>query len=100
MAHRQPTSLRSLLPSVLTRLSVQSGDMGAFFPVWRDVVGEVTARHCKPLALDGSTLVVRVESPRWAAALTAQEPEVLRALSERLGEGRIQAFVYRSVEPR
>jgi predicted nucleic acid-binding Zn ribbon protein len=98
MAQRVPTALRALLPNVLVRLSRESGDARPLSLVWADVVGEVTARHSRTLALDGKTLVVQVDSPRRAQALRLQEREILAGLVDRLGRGVITTLVYRAVE--
>jgi predicted nucleic acid-binding Zn ribbon protein len=98
MAQRAPTALRALLPNVLARLSRETGDARPLAVVWADVVGEVTSRHSRTVALDGKTLVVRVDSPRRAQALRMQEREILDGLAARLGAGTITSLVYRAVE--
>ncbi len=100
MAQHTPTALRGLLPNVLARLTRESGDASHLGPVWAEIVGAVTSLHSRPLALDGRTLVIRVDSPRWSQALQLQEADLLRRFAERLGEGVVTGFVYRSVEPK
>jgi hypothetical protein len=47
------------------------------------------------VALEGRTLVVEVESARWAGALEAQDAQIRSRLDERLGEGAVAQVVFR-----
>lgn len=85
MARRQMSSIRSLLPSVLTSLAKETGDARALGAVWEDAVGPAIARAARPRALRGSTLIVAVESARWATELEGRERELCERLGERLG---------------
>jgi predicted nucleic acid-binding Zn ribbon protein len=100
MARRAFSSARQLLPQVLLRLARDTQNASALKPVWAEAVGEVSARHSRPLFLDGRTLVVEVESPRWAAALQAEQAGILERLGQSLGEGSLAALVFRAVEPK
>jgi predicted nucleic acid-binding Zn ribbon protein len=95
MAQHSFSLARALLPRLLARLSRETGRGIHLRPVWKDVVGGVAARHSKPLALEGRTLIVEVESPRWAGALEAQDAQIRSRLDERLGEGAVGQVVYR-----
>jgi predicted nucleic acid-binding Zn ribbon protein len=96
MARHQFTPARALLPQLLTRLSKETGRGGHLKPVWEEIVGPVAARHSTPVGLAGKTLIVEVQTPRWAAALEAQDPEIRSRLDERLGAGAITQIAYRS----
>ncbi len=85
MARREMSSIRSLLPSVLASLAKETGDARALRAVWEDVVGPAIARAARPSALRGSTLVVSVESARWAKELEGRERELCERLAEKLG---------------
>lgn len=100
MSQHDFSPARALLPSVLAKLSRETGKASHLTPVWEDAVGPVSAKHSSPLSLEGTTLHVRVESPRWIAALQQQETEILSRLAERLGEGVVTALVFRAVEPK
>ena len=100
MAQHDFTPARNLLPSLLAKLSRESGTASHLMPVWSEAVGPVSAKHSTPTSLEGRTLFVRVESPRWVAALKGQEAEILARLAERLGEGTVTTLVYRAVEPK
>ena len=95
MAQHPFSIARALLPRILARLSRETGRGAHVKPVWDDIVGAVAARHSTPASLQGRTLVVEVESPRWAAALEAQDGEIRARLDERFGEGGIAHVVYR-----
>jgi predicted nucleic acid-binding Zn ribbon protein len=95
MAQHPFRPARALLPRVLARLSRETGRGAHFRPVWEDVVGTVAARHSTPVSLERGTLVVEVESPRWAAALEGQDAQVRARLDERLGEGAVTQVFYR-----
>lgn len=94
------TSAKDLLPSVLAKISRESGRAAHLGVVWADVVGAVTAKHTEPLALDGATLRLRVESPRWREAIAGQEAAILARLCERLGSDSVKRFQFVVVEPK
>ena len=52
------------------------------FGRWDEAVGPVEAVHCRPLSLDGPTLVVAVDESGWASALRSLGPQLLRRLEE------------------
>lgn len=100
MARSEFRKADALLPSVLGRLSKETGRAKHLRPVWAEVVGPVTALHAEPQWWDGQVLTVRVESPRWHAAVQEQEEAILARLAERLGQGAISALKYQVVEPK
>jgi predicted nucleic acid-binding Zn ribbon protein len=96
MAQHEFTSARTLLPNVLARLAKETGRAQSLGPVWNEVVGPVAARSTTLLWLEGTTLVVETENPRWSSALDEQRAYILARLAERLGEGVVKRIVYRS----
>lgn len=96
---REPTSTRTLLPSVLTRLARDSGTARALQPVWDQAVGVVIARCSRPLALHGKALTVGVTTPSWAEELRKREPELLARLAEHLGLGAVEHISLRVEHP-
>lgn len=100
MAQHQFTPARALLPQLLARLSRETGRGAHLKPVWDEIVGTVLARRSTPVGLSGKTLIVEVHTPRWAAALEAQDAEIRARLDERLGRGAITQIAYRSRSPR
>ena len=96
MAQHEFNDARTLLPNVLAKLARETGRAVTLGPVWNEVVGPVAARSTSPMWLEGTTLVVEAENPRWAKALDEQCVYILARLAERLGEGTVRRIVYRS----
>jgi predicted nucleic acid-binding Zn ribbon protein len=73
-------SLADMMGAVLK----QTGSAGAIAPIWARVVGEVIAKHTRPLRWEGKTLVIRCDADAWRAALEPEaalgEPHVTLAL--------------------
>ena len=90
----------ALLPQVLLRMARDRGEAGPLRPLWDEAVGEVSAKHSRPRWLENKTLVVEVESPRWAQALTAESEEILARLAQKLGAGAVTRLVFEAVEPK
>jgi len=71
----------------LDRLARSLSGVGAqplatVFTEWQVVVGETLAAHCRPLALDGTRLVIGVDEPAWATQVRFLETELLARLEE------------------
>jgi len=49
--------------------------------LWEEVVGEVAAGHCRPVAERAGALVVACDEAVWAAELELLAPEVLERLA-------------------
>ncbi|MBN8231914.1 DUF721 domain-containing protein [Corallococcus macrosporus] len=97
MARSEPKTLESLLPRVLARLAGESGRASSLTPLWVAAVGENIARHSRPHLLDGTTLVISVESAEWAQVLTRQADALCERLNEKLGPGRVKALTFQLV---
>ena len=94
MARRDPQTLDQLLPRVLARLAEQPGRGRSLGPVWKATVGEQIARHSRPHALEGTTLVIAVTSAEWAQTLSRQEASLREQLNTRLGPGAVASLVF------
>ncbi len=90
----------ALLPQVLLRMARDRGDASPLRTVWDEAVGEVSAKHSRPRWLENKTLVVEVESPRWAQALRGEADAILNRLAKSLGEGNVTRLVFEAVEPK
>jgi predicted nucleic acid-binding Zn ribbon protein len=53
---------------------------------WEAAVGPEIARHCRPAALQGTTLEARVDSSVWCQELQLQRRRILDALARELGD--------------
>ncbi len=49
---------------------------------WGDIVGPDVAAHCRPVSLQGDTLVLAAESTAWATQIRLLEPVVLAKVAE------------------
>lgn len=78
-----------LLGAVLAGVSERSGSASALEAVWRQVAGEVPARHSAPVRLEGPTLVVACDDDTWRQALEQQASVLLTRLTASLGHARI-----------
>ncbi|RKH61600.1 DciA family protein [Corallococcus aberystwythensis] len=94
MARSEPKTLESLLPRVLARLAGESGRASSLMPLWIAAVGENIARHSRPHQLDGTTLVISVESAEWAQVLTRQADSLRERFNEKLGPGTVKTLVF------
>ncbi len=71
----------------------QTGSAGALMPIWTRVVGEVIAKHTRPVRWQGTQLVIRCDAEAWRAALEAEKPSLARKLSAALGEAAVSSIV-------
>lgn len=75
-------SLADMMGAVLK----QTGSAGAIAPIWARVVGEVVAKHTRPLRWEGKTLVIRCDADAWRAALEPEKVSLAKKLASALGE--------------
>ncbi|MGE6758901.1 DciA family protein [Corallococcus interemptor] len=97
MARGEPKTLESLMPRVLARLAGESGRASSLTPLWTAAVGENIARHSRPHQLEGTTLIISVESAEWAQVLSRQEDSLRERLNEKLGPGTVKTLVFQLV---
>ena len=86
--YREFRSIGSLLPRVLKQCRLDK--VLAAQPavtLWPEIAGPRTAAHTRAIEVDGSTLVVVVDSPAWIAQLRFLKPQLLRKISGRVGKG-------------
>ncbi|MBL8916265.1 MAG: DUF721 domain-containing protein [Archangium sp.] len=74
------------LADMLGRTLRDTGSAPALAPVWNRAVGELIARHTRPIRWDGSALVICCDAESWKAALEPERPALLKRLRELLGE--------------
>ena len=75
-------SLADMMGAVLQ----QTGSAGALAPVWARVVGEVLAKHTRPVRWDGRTLVIGCSGEAWKQALEPERVSLCRKLNAALGD--------------
>jgi predicted nucleic acid-binding Zn ribbon protein len=82
-------SLADMMGAVLK----QTGSAGAMRSVWARVVGEVVAKHTRPVRWEGKTLVIRCDGEAWRAALEPERGQLARKLAAATGESSVLAIV-------
>lgn len=86
-------SLGELMGSVLGKVSRDTGSLAALGPVWRQAVGDLAARHTRPVRIDRGTLVVLCDGPAWREVLVQEQAAVLEKLKAALGEATVTGLV-------
>ncbi len=71
----------------------QTGSAGALRPLWERAVGELIAKHSRPVRWEGATLVVRCDGAAWKTALEPELPQLARKLATAMGESRPPSIV-------
>lgn len=85
---RDPQTVSSTMASLFRdRGWVQEVSVGGVVGRWRDVVGDQIADHCTPETFAEGVLVVRTDSSAWAQQLKVLAPQLVRRMSEDVGEG-------------
>ena len=73
-----PKGIVDALDKEARRLGAPGADaLRVVFGRWAEIVGEETARHCRPLRLSAGTLVVGVGDPARATELRYRGREIL-----------------------
>jgi predicted nucleic acid-binding Zn ribbon protein len=83
----QLEAVGGLVPRVLRDLGLETSarvvHIAEHWPRW---MGEEVARRCRPTALRGDVLELRVESSAWSQVLQLRRPELLAVLRRELGD--------------
>ena len=75
-------SLADMMGAVLK----QTGSAAATMPIWARVVGEVVAKHTRPVRWEGKALVIRCDGDAWRQALEPERVSLSKKLAAALGE--------------
>lgn len=75
-------SLADMMGAVLK----QTGSAAALTPIWARVVGEVVAKHTRPLRWEGKVLVIRCDAEAWRQALEPERITLGRKVAAATGE--------------
>ena len=82
-----PKSLAGALDDAARRLGAPGAEaLRVVFGNWSEIVGEETARHCRPLRLSAGTLVVGVGDPARATELRYRGKEILDRVAAVVGD--------------
>jgi len=83
MRGKNAKKLFKFVPEDINRALHQGlGQVYDLYPAWAQMVGHELARHSRPLAQTGQSLVVQVESPVWAAAMRQRHKALLAQLRQ------------------
>lgn len=58
---------------------------------WQDLVGPELARRCEPVRIAGGQLLIRAETPTWAAQLRYLIPRIRQRVAEVVGEDEVRS---------
>ncbi|MFZ5439150.1 MAG: DUF721 domain-containing protein [Myxococcota bacterium] len=81
------------LADMLGQALKQTGSAGALAPVWGRAVGELIARHTRPVRWEGKALVIRCDAAAWQQALEPEREAIVRKLNAALGESSVSSLV-------
>ena len=84
-------SLADMMGAVLK----QTGSAAAMTPIWERVVGEVVAKHTRPLRWEGKVLVIRCDGEAWRQALEPERASISRKLAAATGEAAVTIVLER-----
>jgi hypothetical protein len=82
MAYSEFRSAKKLLPALLSKLAKHSGSATGLGPVWAEAAGDVFAKTCSPLRVEGETLVISAPDKSWRARVEEHAVEIGKRLSE------------------
>ena len=81
-----PVSMHASLDRIVRHLGGPSADVTSrVFGRWSELVGEAVAAQSRPVAMNGSTLIVAVSDPAWATQLRFLEHDLVERLRGELG---------------
>jgi predicted nucleic acid-binding Zn ribbon protein len=89
-------SLREAMGPMLGRVSQDVGSAAPLVPVWNAIVGEVVARHTRPLTLSQGVLIIGCDAPAWRDALEPERHATLRKVQAQLGEAQVRSLVFQA----
>ncbi len=69
--------------------------LAAVQSVWAEVVGERLAASARPVSERAGTVTIACSDPVWAEELDLMQEQLLRGLSERLGEDAPRSLRFR-----
>lgn len=82
-------SLADMMGAVLK----QTGSAAAMKSTWDRVVGEVVAKHTRPVRWEGTALVIRCDGEAWRQALEPERASLSRKLAAAMGDKSVSTIV-------
>jgi predicted nucleic acid-binding Zn ribbon protein len=62
---------------------------------WKEIVGEVAAKHTRPASLRKGVLTVFVDSSGWTQEMTLRKRKILKQLKRSFGKDKISGIHFR-----
>ncbi len=87
----KPVALIEVIKGIKKKFPV-SINATAVVPIWKLVVGEKLANHCKPVGYKGGKLQVICSSALWASVLMSSETMIIEKIKIKTGSDLIQGF--------
>jgi len=88
-----PQRVGRALDRLMGSLRAPSVDvLDSVFTKWPEIVGDEVAAHCRPLSIDGETLIIAADDSTWASELRWLENEVISRVAEVSKSQRISAL--------
>jgi predicted nucleic acid-binding Zn ribbon protein len=82
----EPTIFSESLDRVLKGLrGPDRHQVGGLFGRWEEIVGDLVARHVRPVRLESRVLVVEVDEPAWATQFEFLSGQVVDRLRAEVG---------------
>ncbi|MFL5318722.1 MAG: DciA family protein [Myxococcaceae bacterium] len=94
------TPLKSLLPTLLAKLSRESGKGAGLQVLWEDAAGALIAQSVEPLRVEGDALVVIAPDSSWMKRIGEHASEIGARLSERTSGQLKRVVVHQKDQPK
>lgn len=79
---------------MLGRLARDVGTAAPLGPIWAAAVGELVARHTRPVRLVQGVLTVACDAQGWRDALEPERAATLSKLQAQVGEALVRGLVF------
>jgi predicted nucleic acid-binding Zn ribbon protein len=90
---RDPRGLGSIMDALTTELGWSSPlAQSELLASWPEIVGEDTAAHAVPMAIDAGVLTVHCESTAWATQLRLMRTELITHITTRYPDAGIESI--------
>lgn len=87
----QPVIIKDLLDGILDNLGGgKISQVRILNAAWSKAVGEIGAKHAKPIDVKEGVLVIHVDSSSWLHKLTMEKERILAQIKNELGEDPIK----------
>ncbi len=85
---------RSLIPSLIEEITPKKEQYSGLNDLWWSIVPEELAVHTKVLRINGSMLIIQVDSPSWLYKLQTSGTELVERLNKKAAGKKIRKIKY------